>query len=114
MFALPSAGAIELTGHARVLREQAHHVYALRFERLLDPVRAALDELVGTQALGHASRAATSAACSGPAAGAIRTRRPAPWGSAITSVGPARGADGWRATRWARAGRRPRRGSTTT
>src|SRR3954470_14086442 len=36
----------DLHGRARVLRQQAHQVYALRFERLLDPVRAALDELV--------------------------------------------------------------------
>src|SRR3954469_23475186 len=41
-FDLPDA----LHGHARVLRQQAHEVYALRFERLLEPVRDALTDLV--------------------------------------------------------------------
>ena len=36
----------DLHGKARVLRQQTHQVYALRFERLVDPVRAAIDELV--------------------------------------------------------------------
>jgi c-di-GMP-binding flagellar brake protein YcgR len=36
----------QLHGHARVLRQQAHQVYALRFERLMEPVRRALDDLV--------------------------------------------------------------------
>ena len=33
-FELTAAGADPLTGQARVLREQTHRVYALRFERL--------------------------------------------------------------------------------
>jgi hypothetical protein len=34
-------------GRARVLREQAYHVYALRFEALRAEARAELDRLVG-------------------------------------------------------------------
>jgi hypothetical protein len=34
-------------GRARVLREQAYGVYALRFERLSDEARAALSRLAG-------------------------------------------------------------------
>ena len=34
-------------GRARVLREQAYHVYALRFEALHDEARAELERLVG-------------------------------------------------------------------
>ena len=34
-------------GQARVLREQAYHVYALRFEALRAEARAELDRLVG-------------------------------------------------------------------
>ena len=34
-------------GRARVLREQAYHVYALRFEALRDGARAGLERLVG-------------------------------------------------------------------
>ncbi len=34
-------------GQARVLREQAYHVYALRFEALRDEARAGLERLVG-------------------------------------------------------------------
>ena len=34
-------------GRARVLREQAYHVYALRFEALRDEARAGLERLVG-------------------------------------------------------------------
>ena len=44
----PGDGTTLVTGHARVLREQAHHVYALRFERLLEPVRAALYEMAAS------------------------------------------------------------------
>ena len=35
-------------GRARVLREQAYHVYALRFETLQGEARAALERLVAT------------------------------------------------------------------
>jgi hypothetical protein len=34
-------------GRARVLRQQAYGVYALRFERLSDAARAALVQLAG-------------------------------------------------------------------
>ena len=34
-------------GHARVLREQSYHVYALRFEALREEARAGLERLVG-------------------------------------------------------------------
>ena len=36
-----------IRGQARVLREQAYHVYALRFEALRAEARAELDRLVG-------------------------------------------------------------------
>ena len=48
VFDLPAIGTTLVTGQARVLREQAHHVYALRFERLLEPVRAALYEMAAS------------------------------------------------------------------
>ena len=38
-------GAVD--GDARVLREQAYHVYALRFEALPEPARAQLRALAG-------------------------------------------------------------------
>ena len=59
-------------------------------------------------------RAATSAARWASAAGAIRAVRPAAVGIATTSVGPASGADGLRATRCARDLPAPPPGSTTT
>ncbi len=43
-FDLP-AGTPPLTGSVRVLRQQAHRVYALRFEALPEPVRAGLARL---------------------------------------------------------------------
>jgi hypothetical protein len=43
-FELAGAGD-PLTGHAIVLRQQAHEVYALRFERLDEPVREQLVRL---------------------------------------------------------------------
>ena len=42
-FDLPPA----VHGRARVLREQAYHVYALRFEALREEARAGLERLVG-------------------------------------------------------------------
>ena len=36
-------------GRARVLREQAYHVYALRFEALREDARAGLERLVGAR-----------------------------------------------------------------
>ena len=45
-FDLPHpAGAAELCGQARVLRQQGHQLYALRFERLADAARAGLERL---------------------------------------------------------------------
>lgn len=44
-FELGEQDKAPLTGHATVLREQAHHVYALRFVRLQEPVRRSLAEL---------------------------------------------------------------------
>ena len=41
VFTLPA-----VRGRARVLREQAYHVYALRFETLQDEARAGLERLV--------------------------------------------------------------------
>jgi hypothetical protein len=38
--------AIELSGRARVLRQQGHQVYALRFEQLPDAAREGLKQLV--------------------------------------------------------------------
>jgi hypothetical protein len=46
-FDLPPAGDTALTGRARVLRQQAHQVYVLRFEYLQDAVRAVLAQLAG-------------------------------------------------------------------
>ena len=43
-FDLP-LGDIEVDGAARVLRERAYHVYALRFEALAEPARARLEAL---------------------------------------------------------------------
>jgi hypothetical protein len=42
-FDLPLAGEPELCGEARVLRQQAHQVYALRFEHLGDAMRARIE-----------------------------------------------------------------------
>jgi hypothetical protein len=42
-FELPARGRIN--GRARVLREQAYHIYALRFEKLGDQARAEIAEL---------------------------------------------------------------------
>ncbi len=36
----------EITGRVRVLRQQGHEIYALRFERLPESVRARLDQLI--------------------------------------------------------------------
>ena len=44
-FELPVAGDAALSGRARVLRQQAHEVYALRFEQIGEPVRDALRRL---------------------------------------------------------------------
>ena len=44
-FDLPAGAAAPLTGSARVLRQQAHRVYALRFEALQEPVRDQLARL---------------------------------------------------------------------
>jgi hypothetical protein len=44
-FDLPPARATPLTGHARVLRQQGHDVYALRFEHLPEAVRAQLERI---------------------------------------------------------------------
>ena len=44
-FELP-VGEAPLTGRARVLRQQTHEVYALRFEQLAAPVRAELEQIV--------------------------------------------------------------------
>ena len=38
---------LSVHGRARVLREQAYHVYALRFEALREDARAGLERLVG-------------------------------------------------------------------
>jgi len=48
-FDLPPAGGTSLTGRARVLRQQAHQVYALRFEHLPDAMRDGLDQLGATR-----------------------------------------------------------------
>jgi hypothetical protein len=37
---------VELSGRARVLRQQGHQVYALRFEQLAGEMRASLDRLL--------------------------------------------------------------------
>jgi hypothetical protein len=39
-------GPEELSGRARVLRQQGHQLYALRFEQLPDAARAGLERLV--------------------------------------------------------------------
>ena len=44
-FDLPPTDGTAITGQARVLRQRAHHVYALRFEHLQDAVRARLEQL---------------------------------------------------------------------
>lgn len=44
-FDLPPAEGTPLTGRARVLRQQAHRVYVLRFEQLQDAVRGRLEQL---------------------------------------------------------------------
>jgi hypothetical protein len=44
-FDLPAGASPPLTGSARVLRQQAHRVYALRFEALQAPVREGLERL---------------------------------------------------------------------
>ena len=44
-FDLPPEGGTALTGHARVLRQEAHQVYVLRFEHLQDAVRSGLEQL---------------------------------------------------------------------
>ena len=44
-FDLPQEAGTPLTGRARVLRQQAHRVYVLRFEHLQDAVRAGLEQL---------------------------------------------------------------------
>jgi len=46
-FDLPAGTVPPLTGSARVLRQQAHRVYALRFEALQEPVRDQLARLAG-------------------------------------------------------------------
>jgi len=49
-FELPppsAAGGGNISGRARVLRQQTYGVYALRFERLSDEARAALSRLAG-------------------------------------------------------------------
>ena len=46
-FELAGAAETPLTGHAVVLRQQAHEVYALRFEQLKEPVREQLVRLAG-------------------------------------------------------------------
>jgi PilZ domain len=44
-FDLPPASGTPLTGQARVLRQQAHQVYVLRFEHLPEAVGAELEQL---------------------------------------------------------------------
>ena len=72
-------------GRARVLREQAYHVYALRFEALRDGARAGLERLVA-QALAAAVagaegvwwlRGAWATAGAGTGGGACRRARAA-------------------------------------
>jgi hypothetical protein len=46
-FELPPPAGPGVRGRARVLRQQAYGVYALRFERLSDAARAALVQLAG-------------------------------------------------------------------
>jgi PilZ domain len=46
-FELPPPAGPGVRGRARVLRQQAYGVYALRFERLSDDARAALVRLAG-------------------------------------------------------------------
>ena len=46
-FELPPPSGPSVRGRARVLRQQAYGVYALRFERLSDEARAALLRLSG-------------------------------------------------------------------
>jgi hypothetical protein len=38
--------AVELSGRARVLRQQGHQLYVLRFEQLAEPARDTLQRLV--------------------------------------------------------------------
>jgi PilZ domain len=50
VFDLPPEGATPLSGHARVLRQQGHDVYALRFEHLQAHVREVLARLAAAHA----------------------------------------------------------------
>jgi hypothetical protein len=50
-FELPAPGA-QLSGQARVLRQQAAHVYAMRFERLPEAARGELERLAHAPAPG--------------------------------------------------------------
>jgi hypothetical protein len=45
-FDLPLRDEVRVDGRARVLREQGYRVYALRFERLVEPARQRLGDLV--------------------------------------------------------------------
>jgi hypothetical protein len=47
-FDLPLRDEVRVDGRARVLREQGYRVYALRFERLLEPARKRLADLVAS------------------------------------------------------------------
>jgi hypothetical protein len=49
-FELGEPDGSSLTGFATVLRQQAHSIYALRFEQLQEAARAALAELTGRAA----------------------------------------------------------------
>jgi hypothetical protein len=47
-FDLPLPDDVRVDGRARVLREHGYRVYALRFERLVDPARQRLGDLVAS------------------------------------------------------------------
>ncbi|MGZ4271225.1 MAG: PilZ domain-containing protein [Solirubrobacteraceae bacterium] len=50
-FDLVLSGADRVDGRARVLRQEGHDAYALRFEGLLEPARERLQALASTQRL---------------------------------------------------------------
>ena len=46
-FDLPLSDEEQVRGEARVLRQKAHQIYALRFEHLQDATRARLEQFAG-------------------------------------------------------------------
>jgi PilZ domain-containing protein len=52
-FDLPVAGADHVDGHVRVLRQEGHRMYALRFEDLRPPTRERLQTLLAPPGAGQ-------------------------------------------------------------